>query len=75
MDFSDSIDPMGIRNPDADEKQQDSMGSDKISIVSCRILWDSDGIQSDPIRSESGIGRPGSSFFLIGSLMHHTKER
>ncbi len=44
MDFSDSIDPMGIRNPNSDEKQQDSMGSDKIPIVSYRILWDSDGI-------------------------------
>ncbi len=75
MDFPDSIDPMGIRNPDSDEKQQDSMGSDKIPIVSYRILCDSDGIRSDPIRSESRIGRPGSSFFLIRSLMHHTKER
>ncbi len=43
MDFSDSIDPMGIRNPDFDEKQQDSMGSDKIPIVSYRILWDAIG--------------------------------
>ncbi len=51
MDFSDSIDPMGIRKPDFD------------------------GIRLDPIRSESKIGRSGSSFFLIRSLMHHTKER
>ncbi len=34
MDFSHSIDPMGIRNPDSDEKQHDSMGFDKIPIVS-----------------------------------------
>ncbi len=55
MDFSDSIDPMGIRNPDSDEKQQDSMRSDKFLSFSIG----SDGIRSDPVRSEYRIGRSG----------------
>jgi hypothetical protein len=75
MDFSDSIDPMGIRNPDFNEKQQDSMGSDKIPIVFYRILWDSDGIRSDPIRSESGLDVLGLvSFSFVFSCIIQKKD-